>query len=76
MRVVISCPAEARVVEDRLRAMAQCLGPLVELEVLLPDGRELRMLRGGSSPAAQCASLNEWMEDHLRRRDQDSRGSR
>jgi hypothetical protein len=75
MRVLIADEGEARIVEARLRALAYCLGPTVELEVVLPDGRMLRHYRGGLTPAAQCASLNERMEDMLERWDQ-SRGSR
>lgn len=75
MRVLINNEAEGRIVEARLRALAYCLGPMVELEVVLPDGRVLHSPRGGLTPAAQCASLNERMVDMLERWDQ-SRGSR
>jgi hypothetical protein len=70
MRVLIDSPAEAAIVEARLRAMAYCLGPMVEIELCLPDGRRLLSPRGGLSPAARCASLNERMEDILRRREE------
>jgi len=69
MRVLITSEQEARIVEARLRALAYHLGPMVELEVHLPDGRILHSpLRGGLTPAARCASLNERMEDWLERR--------
>jgi len=75
MRVQIDCATEAAIVEARLRALAYHLGPMVELEVHLPDGRVLHSPRGGMSPAARCASLNERMEDWLARRESQSRGS-
>ena len=70
MRVLIDTPAEAAIVEARLRALHYTLGPTVELDVRLPDGRRLLSPRGGLSPAARCASLNERMEDLLRRREE------
>jgi hypothetical protein len=75
MHLLISSESEGRIVEARLRALAHCLGPMVEFDVAMPDGRVLRSPRGGRSPAAQCATLSEWMEDWLNRQDQ-SLGSR
>jgi hypothetical protein len=74
MHIQISSEAEGRIVEARLRALAHCLGPMVELDVALPDGRVIHAPRGGQSAAARCASLNERMEDWLAR--YQSRGSR
>ena len=65
MRVLISSEEEGRIVEARLQALAHCLGPMVELDVRLPDGRTIRSPMGGQSSAARCASLCEWMEDRL-----------
>jgi hypothetical protein len=65
MRVLIDSEQEAALIERRLRAVHHCLGPLVEIEVRLPDGRRLLSPRGGLSPAARCASLNERMEERL-----------
>jgi hypothetical protein len=76
MQVSINCDREAAIVETRLRALQFCLGPTVELVVCLPDGRRLAGPRGGLSPAAQCASLNERIEDVLATLDDQSRGSR
>jgi hypothetical protein len=76
MRVLISNKEEGRIVEARLRAVAHCLGPMVELDVQLPDGRRIRSSRGGQSAAARCASLNEWMEDRLASGLDQSLGSR
>ena len=75
MRVVIEDAQEAAILAARFRAMAYALGPTVELSAVLPDGRVLRSFRGGRSAAAQCASLNERMEDYLSRVDQ-LRGNR
>ena len=76
MLVLISSEEEGRIVEARLRALAHCLGPMVELDVSLPDGRTIRSSRGGQSPAARCASLSEWMEDRLTSGLDQSLGSR
>jgi hypothetical protein len=76
MQISISSDREAVIVEARLRALQFCLGPTVELVVCLPDGRRLAGPRGGLSPAAQCASLNERIEDALGRLGDQSRGSR
>jgi len=76
MRVLIEDHQEAAIVESRLRALHYALGPQVELDVRLPDGRRLLSPRGGFSLAARCRSLNERMEDWLRRREErQSRGS-
>ena len=75
MQILIENEHEAATIESRFRALAACLGPSIELVVLLPGGRVLHRRPCGTSLAAQCASLNERMEDSLRRR-QSSRGSR
>lgn len=66
MQIQTSDATEARILEQRFRAVAFALGPLVDLAAVLPDGRVLRSPRGGASPAAQCASLNERLEESLR----------
>jgi len=71
MRVLINNEEEGRIMEARLRAVAYQLGPMCELEIYLPDGRMLHSPRGGLTPAARCASLNERMEDYLERRERD-----
>lgn len=77
MQILVESEHEAATLEARFRALAACLGPTVELIALLPDGRVLQRRPCGNSLAAQCASLNERIEDSLRRRrDQSSRGSR
>lgn len=77
MRVLIESVQEAAILEARFRAVAYALGPTVNLEAVLPDGRILRSPLGGSTPAAQCASLNERIEDALDALERrQSRGSR
>lgn len=75
MRIQIETAAEARILEARWQAVTHALGPMVALEARLPDGRILRAA-GGTTPAAQCASLNERMEEMLARWENQSRGRR
>jgi len=74
MRIQTENAAEEALIRTRLRAVRYALGPGVEITAMLTDGTVLRPLNAGLSPAAQCASLNERLEDALSR--QESRGSR
>jgi len=76
MQVLISCEREAEIVEARLRALQHCLGPMVEIDLRLPDGRRLASPRGGLSAAARCTSLSERIEGALARLGDQSRGNR
>lgn len=67
MQIQTSNAAEGVILERRFRALAHALGPFVDLAAVLPDGRVLRSPYGGLSPAAQCASLNERLEEQLAR---------
>ena len=67
MEIQTSNAAEAAILEQRFHALAYMLGPLVDLAAVLPDGRVLRSPCGGPSPAAQCAALNERLEEQLAR---------
>lgn len=66
MQVQFDTEHEAELFAERFQAVAYMLGPMLELRAVLPDGRVLHKPLGGSSLAAQCASLNERLEDRLR----------
>lgn len=66
MRIQFESESEAALFAERFQAVAHCLGPMLELMAVLPDGRVLHKPLGGASLAAQCASLNERLEDRLR----------
>lgn len=66
VRVQFESDQEAELFAERFQAVAYTLGPMLELKAVLPDGRVLHKPLGGCSLAAQCASLNERLEDRLR----------
>ena len=68
VRIIPETLEEAQILENQFRAIGYYLGPFVELSAVLPDGSILHSPKGGKNPAAQCASLNERIEQTLKKR--------
>lgn len=66
MRIIAETEAEAALLISRYAAISYALGRRVPLKAQSSSGRSLPVLPQGT-PAAQCASLNERMEDLIKK---------